>query len=1133
MDKEIINALGNLTYAIEYLSNTLNKNNRLQNSSNILQSGDFSKQLLEINNNIKDLKVSQSKILDNTETLIKLQKEKKNDSLLLFGSIGENKKSIKDGISVISLIAGSILAIGLAFKLIGTVDWKSVLAISVALPMIAFAFEKIAKIKDLTPGKVLMVSLSVIGLSVAIMLSSRVLSLVAPISPFQALTVVFIAVAFGVAAYGLGKLLMAFKDINVADALKASLVLPIVLLALSVAIAASSFVLQAVQPIGLYQALTVVLIAAAFGVVSYGLGKLISAFKDIDPATALVASVMMPIVLVALSYAIVGASWYFSLIKPIGLFQALTAILISATFVVLSYAVKPLMKGVEGVTGKQIGMGTLVLLALTAAVVGASWLMMGLKPVSFSTIAKFLFLSISLSTSVVALALAVKVINKLGSTGDYIKGGLSILSISTTIVMSSFILNAGLYANLPSLSWILGGFISISTFSLLNIILNRFGTTVDYIKGGLSILAVSTSIMLSSLILSKGVYNKYPNIDWIIGVGLSLTAFSLGVLLLGIVSMSPTFYLGMSSILLISSTITLTSFILNKGSYDKYPNMEWVKSVSLIVGGFALLSSILGISSPLILIGSATIILISSVILSVDKILSNGVYKNYPSNNWVNSVSDLFSRYLSMTPLLALYSPLVAIGSLSLLMMTGSINLISKIFNSGNFTKYPNNDWVNGVFGLFNKFTKLIIDIKKNIGFFDIGVGLLKIWSISEIILDIDKRLSMGGFKNYPSKRWMDGLAYTISEFSKIMLNSSFQQILSERIKSIFGGGIDDIAYSIVKIDNILSKGNFQSYPDKNWVDGIKYTFTNISGLSNLIGNFEFDSIISMSNNISRISSLISSGVYDKYPTKDFIDNTIYALQKFKDIQLLMKFDNIKMGSMDGLTKIVSNVSILAVAFDKLSKSMTSFSNSIGGIDMNRLEMVKGLSSNVILLSLMDPDMLNDVLDKIESKGGVFADLVKNFEESKSNNSRPNEVVNATPVNTYKKSDAQLLSEKVDVMTNILADISSVVGSKGTLKTYLNSIKEQQLNNSSNSPNSVNRSDRRLKNIISKVGTSLYGINIYHFSYIFDTLNIYEGVIAQELVGTSYEDALILDKNGFYSVDYSKIDVIFRKIKTN
>ena len=124
------------------------------------------------------------------------------------------------------------------------------------------------------------------------------------------------------------------------------------------------------------------MIAAAFGVVSFGLGKLISAFKGINPATAIAASALIPIVLIALSLAIVGASYYLSLVRPIGLFQAFTAILIAATFVVLSYAVKPLMQGVKGITEKQIGMGTLVLLALTAAVVGASYLLMLMSPVS-------------------------------------------------------------------------------------------------------------------------------------------------------------------------------------------------------------------------------------------------------------------------------------------------------------------------------------------------------------------------------------------------------------------------------------------------------------------------------------------------------------------------------------------------------------------------------------------------------------------------------------------------------------------------------------------------------------------------------------------------------------------------------
>ena len=39
----------------------------------------------------------------------------------------------------------------------------------------------------------------------------------------------------------------------------------------------------------------------------------------------------------------------------------------------------------------------------------------------------------------------------------------------------------------------------------------------------------------------------------------------------------------------------------------------------------------------------------------------------------------------------------------------------------------------------------------------------------------------------------------------------------------------------------------------------------------------------------------------------------------------------------------------------------------------------------------------------------------------------------------------------------------------------------------------------------------------------------YEGVMAQELVGTNFEVALN-NKNGYYMVDYSKLDVQFKMI---
>jgi hypothetical protein len=73
------------------------------------------------------------------------------------------------------------------------------------------------------------------------------------------------------------------------------------------------------------------------------------------------------------------------------------------------------------------------------------------------------------------------------------------------------------------------------------------------------------------------------------------------------------------------------------------------------------------------------------------------------------------------------------------------------------------------------------------------------------------------------------------------------------------------------------------------------------------------------------------------------------------------------------------------------------------------------------------------------------------------------------------------------------------------------------------------KSDISYKENVNLIGQSPLGINIYQFNYIGEE-GAYEGVIAQELVGTQYESALSLNDDGKYSVDYSKIDVEFKKI---
>ena len=67
-------------------------------------------------------------------------------------------------------------------------------------------------------------------------------------------------------------------------------------------------------------------------------------------------------------------------------------------------------------------------------------------------------------------------------------------------------------------------------------------------------------------------------------------------------------------------------------------------------------------------------------------------------------------------------------------------------------------------------------------------------------------------------------------------------------------------------------------------------------------------------------------------------------------------------------------------------------------------------------------------------------------------------------------------------------------------------------------------SDVRLKEDIQLVGKSPSGINIYRFKYK-HTDGTYQGVMAQEV-----PQARQMTDTGFYMVDYSKLDVDFRRL---
>jgi hypothetical protein len=113
----------------------------------------------------------------------------------------------------------------------------------------------------------------------------------------------------------------------------------------------------------------------------------------------------------------------------------------------------------------------------------------------------------------------------------------------------------------------------------------------------------------------------------------------------------------------------------------------------------------------------------------------------------------------------------------------------------------------------------------------------------------------------------------------------------------------------------------------------------------------------------------------------------------------------------------------------------------------------------------------------------------------------------ATKAGLFNSSAAQLQGQTFlqNIGQNISANIGSIAGSvKGFFTSKF--------------------SDRRLKEDIQLIGKSPAGINIYSFKYK-HTNGTYEGVMAQEVPW-----ARTMTHTGFYAVDYSKVDVEFRRL---
>lgn len=655
--------------------------------------------LEEVNGRSKRIENNTDKIL----TEVKAARNAKESGM--FGTIqnDKNKRNILGGVSTIMLIASSVVAIGLAFKIVGNVNLASVVGLSVAMYVLAKTYSDLATMKNLSTKQVLISGLVLIAMSTSLLASAFILSATPALSLMQLITIGAIGISIGVATYGIMKGLSNFKS---KDKWLIG-VIPILIPAIASGIYMAAYVLQKMPILSFNTILSAIGISVSLIPICFAFSLLTKSLKNIGLDALVFAGLAIPL----MSFGIVAAALILNDISNLSFSKMITAALVGVVLIPVSLAFSLLAKGLKDTEMDTLLFASLAIPIMSFGLVAAASILNDIIQVP---IAKLLNAAV-LGLALIPIALTFVILAKgLKDTKleTLIYSGIAIPILAMTIVAASYILQSltpiSNLGNLVLTSIAIG----LSTLALLPtfLILSEANLSPkDILFGGIAILALSSIIMLSSQILSLGKYDKYPSLDWSSGVIISMIAFVIPVIALGEILSS-----GIGGAILISGAIATLglailmvgiSNILNSGKFNSYPSLDWICGVSgsilafsiplLAIGGLILISG--GLAGGAIFLGAITILAISSLMVNIDKIFASGSFKSYPNQSWIMGITSSISILTNFLSSASLLNPLMLLSLGSLYLLCKSIVDINTMFSGSNFSSYPSQDWVNSI----------------------------------------------------------------------------------------------------------------------------------------------------------------------------------------------------------------------------------------------------------------------------------------------------------------------------------------------------------------------------------------------------------------------------------------------------
>ncbi len=527
---DFIKAIGSFTDSLKEIVDALKKTSSDDLEKFFSDTKEQTKVALEIAQSIKDIQKDNKKIKSNTNEILRIVKSikqsrsKSSNVIEEFGG-SNNKKALMQGAGSIAIIAGSILAIGTAFKLIGEVDFESVIALGLTIPMIATVFSEISKNKDLTPARAASVGLSTVIMAGSIAISGFILSTMPSMSLAQGLSTVAIAGAMGLSLYALSK---AADSMGGFDVIKIGLLasaMPMVALGLS----GAAYFLTTIPTISLEKGLTAVAIAGAMGLAMYGISKAAGAFDGTSTAKILGLSAVMPLVALGLLGSAYALQKLPAIQNPLNL--VINAVAVAGAIAATALGIKAML--LMGLDKNPSGtlMGAALMPVLAGSIMASSWVL-SLGEYSKGPSVEW---AKAFGLSMLAAVPSVLILGGIASTGvGALVIGAGILAMGTIaggLAGISHIINTGNYKGGPSEEWALGTgkslmyFIEAMSEAAPGVSDLLIGNTITTKIDGLKATARAMVEVANELSVAKASFKNGPGKDWAEGTGSALIMF--------------------------------------------------------------------------------------------------------------------------------------------------------------------------------------------------------------------------------------------------------------------------------------------------------------------------------------------------------------------------------------------------------------------------------------------------------------------------------------------------------------------------------------------------------------------------------------------------------------------------------